>query len=445
MARAWIRKTLLLTFTALTTTPGLCAVKKAHQKPFPLPEKFLKECDSHDDHRNYAENPKHQLNPDNIRAYIKVSKNAEDFFRRIDRDSHLLGRSVESNVYGNYALMWKSQSLQKEATSKEYPRMIFLRDGAIIAATHSPNPEHKLINERPEMIWFDPKIEASRFFIIDLASKKKKLIEIPRNDPQKQCNRCHGVDMRPIWTSYRTWPGAYLSAEGEFIDVYKPKTGLHSLLGRTWYGENAAGMNGYLNLFNFKRVARILRQSPAYPQLKYALMAAVLECPDLPSFLGEAKSKMRLQHEKKSGETFEDSEKIVSDAVDDFYESLQEYATQIGDREALRQGNRERNDVKRISGIRYLFEGNAVKTGYLSLSRRRGSKSEGYGFHRLGGDSNGLRGLTCELLPSMVQEDPRLAPLLDLDASVGPNTEQDQNHCGLLKDLSLKAQATAVF
>jgi hypothetical protein len=123
------------------------------------------------------------------------------------------------------------------------------------------------------------------------------------------CMTCHGVDPRPNWQSYRTWPGFYASEDDrldaalnaeEYDELRKFVAGsgshprykhLLGLVDQNRDGGKPGLENGFfgdrrskhsngdltdkLALLNFQRLSRIIRATPDYGRYKYMILGSV--------------------------------------------------------------------------------------------------------------------------------------------------------------------------
>lgn len=103
----------------------------------------------------------------------------------------------------NALLAYRSGGLHKNFVTPLSPRVVLFSNTAeLIVSYVGPHP-----GERPslEILAFDRK--QARFELAQLSWQPGQAALASRNSPT--CTRCHGTDPRPIWNSYRTWPGFY--------------------------------------------------------------------------------------------------------------------------------------------------------------------------------------------------------------------------------------------
>lgn len=124
----------------------------------------------------------------------------------------------------NFTFVYKSRSPFKESISPLFPRVVLFSADArqVLTFTGEPNkPGYDYL----EMMTFSDKTADFRFSVYALpdALKNGKILTAQ----EKNCNRCHGEDPRPINDSYPLWPGFY----GSIQDTFPPQ----SVVGRTEY------------------------------------------------------------------------------------------------------------------------------------------------------------------------------------------------------------------
>lgn len=116
---------------------------------------------------------------------------------------------LPSELRSHYALLHSSRSGQT-ATSR-YPRVVLHSESADIILAFAGASRGKLDNHL-EIIEFDRTVASYKFREIifgdhSLSSSETSGVKIVHNPVR--CFACHGLDPKPIWESYNTWPGAY--------------------------------------------------------------------------------------------------------------------------------------------------------------------------------------------------------------------------------------------
>ena len=113
----------------------------------------------------------------------------------------------------NFTFVYKSRSPFKDSISPLFPRVVLFSADArqVLTFTGEPNkPGYDYL----EMMTFSDKTSDFHFSIYELpnALKSGKVLTAQ----EKNCNRCHGEDPRPINDSYPLWPGFYGSIQDTF-------------------------------------------------------------------------------------------------------------------------------------------------------------------------------------------------------------------------------------
>ena len=379
----------------------------------------------------------------------------------------------QAGVLRSHVLMKKSDSAQAAATDPDHPRMIFFQEGMILALTGHTDPKADAINRRAEIIRYNYSANEWEFKTIRLSRQGPIVDEHPRD-----CRGCHGTPLRPLWRSYLTWPGAYsfssyyeylstvekdeeerklrhqisqlegdlaLSAEEQSSRIEKLKDALdasvyeqrvlappYTFVGKSEGGENAAELNRFLNALNFRRIAARLRKARSFARTEYAAVAALIGCPDLPSFVGSRKAEAE---QLRYLSLLTDTEATVRA---EFAATLAR-AREIGDDEAARHTTmNDEKDILPVAGLRFLFENRGVDLRGFSLNRSPGPKTHGWGFHATGYYNDGIEHLACAFLPELIRNDPRLLPLANLSLYDEQPPEMLARSCALLKAKSLE-------
>ena len=220
--------------------------------------------------------------------------------RRDDPAERFLS-SLPEAIRSNPVLVYHSRSLQ--GASFDSPRVI-LGDAKKYDTNYGSDTVYAF-NGDPGHVGFD-RIEAMEF---DAAAARFKFYEITfgrdgnsirSKDNPIQCMGCHrGPDPRPNWESYDFWTGIYGSnddrlqtAEVEPFKAFlsatssRPRYGtlvlndLKKILGYSSHGGRLPGepnitMTYKLSRANFKRVARLIMETPDYESYKF-LIAGLL-------------------------------------------------------------------------------------------------------------------------------------------------------------------------
>jgi len=205
-------------------------------------------------------------------------------------------KSAGYPIVDNYALVYRSRSLQ--FASPEFPRVVLLgHDGAPIF--EGSQESHIFLAfagdarapaaGRLEVISFDGDAATFRFEEVIFADGRVRFDEAPPS-----CATCHGTDGRPIWDSYRDWPGVYGSADDYLADTAE-KTRYQAFLAQNARsgryemiavdptlimvddpGTRGARRNRDLtfgfNTANWRANAERLKRLPQYDGIKYAIV-----------------------------------------------------------------------------------------------------------------------------------------------------------------------------
>jgi hypothetical protein len=224
----------------------------------------------------------------------------------------------------SFTLMRKSGSNQE--AGDENPRVIlFGKDAKLILAFNGANADllagKKAIPkgfDKVEVIEYDEKNASFGFKEIEFKGDTQKALI---NSNPKSCNSCHGDPARPNWEAYNYWAGAYGALddhikEGTSEDIalkkwlknrkanpryqhlvlenesmksecknklLKPKSDCNGAYSVSGFPNFRFTM--HLNQLNYKRIAKMLRESPDFEKYKYAIFAAGSNCPAIETFL----------------------------------------------------------------------------------------------------------------------------------------------------------------
>ncbi len=335
----------------------------------------------------------------------------------------------------NSVLLSHSNSAQSDYVDSNNPRILMYGNGLILGATGHSNPsrspEISQGNNQVEVIQFDSNENRYRFGLLDFNSTP------PRLQEPTSCFRCHGNPPRPIWQPLQFWD--HLTRVNQGTPFQRPNS-IYSDLGNTsmdnW--RNLLNFTGYLDHLSLRYTAATLTASPNYSQYRYATLAAVLGCEDIPSFVGRrAESMNRIS--RGIPHLITNTQEIISqnnDLARNFGRSgFQQVRNRILD------SSLETRDVDAIAALRFLYEGREISLRHLSSRRARGENRYGYGFLSSGNVSElGAQELACYLLPEAIRSDPRLSRLLSRQSQNGSlGASATIEECQFLKTLSLEA------
>ncbi|MCX6123974.1 MAG: hypothetical protein NTV34_04390, partial [Proteobacteria bacterium] len=223
-----------------------------------------------------------------------ASQTVEDFLK-----------SLPPELKSRPVLLYKSQSLQT-ATYKA-PRVLLSQpNGLLVLAFNGQDAREG--SDKVESMEYDA--AAAKFIFRELSFSSAGIDVSKANPPQ--CMTCHrGSDPRPIWESYDRWPGAFGSSDDsltseefepfvEFLnsaattprydkinlDHLLPVATKSNFLGRLPFEPNIT-FTHTLSRLNFKRIARLIAETPDYARFKYAV-AGGLGCDSVNDMLPDA-------------------------------------------------------------------------------------------------------------------------------------------------------------
>lgn len=231
-------------------------------------------------------------------------------------------RKIPTDTLQKFTFIHKSKSLQRAGVSKLTPRIMrFSTDGKFIM-TYTTNPEFGNYNS-VEVIYFDDQTRRYNFLHSEFLNESEIQNESKRvhtiQNP-KSCFSCHGgMDPRPNWAMYASWPGVYgdnddvitNSEEANLKDYQSMRTHLAEtpeLQTLPWPKKSSnlysffpyvliekepnynLRPNAHFTIIssrlNAQRLARKFEESPIFPKVKWSLLAEGLECeiPENPIF-----------------------------------------------------------------------------------------------------------------------------------------------------------------
>jgi hypothetical protein len=268
-----------------------------------------------------------------------ASKKAVDNFNFVDLRSIVessKARSIEDvlplipeTLRSNYVLMYGSRSLQ--GSSFQNPRVLLFGETAKLIVAFNGEKSQNGYNEL-EVVSFD---EANARFDFYEITFKNGRGQVSEKNPSK-CLQCHqsafreNVDPRPNWEPYAFWPGAYGSFDGRFhkedpgylarysvqyAQLVKHDEQLSRVIlsspqepvefAKFYANKNQHPRYKYLlepdmsdtpkynprevqavldftsrvGMLNFKRISRLMRETPHYDRYKYAAFSSLI-CTD---------------------------------------------------------------------------------------------------------------------------------------------------------------------
>jgi hypothetical protein len=277
----------------------------------------------------------------------------------------------------------------------------------------------------------------------DLTDEERYNVSI---DNPTECRGCHRYpDMRPNWEAYPRWPGMFGSNVGPYdsaeekTDFLEEKAALKLFAEKikdlprfqmlepypykkdeypnpgpvSYTGSETVNINMTVKVgtLNFKRVQRMIEESPYYPKLKFAVYAGMAGCANFPSFLADPlRARITLNYDQLFTETNE------AMSLPQFHFTLFKSSF---DRE-----------VRAITNMRYLFEGafdEKLDHWFMNVDRNQ------FRANAVGGQISSDVG--SELASKFYQHPQYQQFKLNVYADTQPEAA-----CSVLRDLSLREQ-----
>lgn len=206
--------------------------------------------------------------------------------------------SAVVDTFAAPSLMVRSRSLQPS----------FVAGPRVIVSSHPPGDrkgEHVFYSFNHPLFPTGEKIEVFRFNTKDRVMNAQMLEVDPKlgvvAENPKVCQKCHGIESRPLWNRVGFWPGAIggeslmrTEKEFEMMKEYLQKDSskysryqfiqTNDLNTANLNGDLAVN-NGLLDAVNANRVFRKMVSLPEYNEMKYSLAAAIMDCPDIHEFI----------------------------------------------------------------------------------------------------------------------------------------------------------------
>lgn len=338
----------------------------------------------------------------------------------------------------NSFLMSHSESGQADNIDRNNPRVLLYGNGLILGATGHSNPENSADsaqnNNRIEVIRYDEAERRYRFGLLNF-NRTPPTLEEPTT-----CFRCHGTPPRPIWQPLQFWD--HLTRVNQSTPFSPRPNSIYSALGNTsrdrW--TEALNFTSYLDHLSLRHTAASLMASNNYARYRYATLAALMRCEDIPSFVGnEAQTLIRTAGTLAQLQA--NTEEVISrnNNLARRFGQSNGFAHLQG---RITTSNLQTTDSDSIAALRFLYEGRGISLRQLSSRRAQnvpGEERVGYGFLSSGAVGElGAQELICYLLPNAIREDPRLFRLLVRQTN-SRGASGSAEDCALLKRLSLEA------
>lgn len=217
-------------------------------------------------------------------------------------------KKADPELMSQYLLSFRSRSLQESST--RYPRVIIVGNHARFAMAFNGRKNHSGYDSL-EVIDFNE--SEKKFELREIKFIEDDLPILSEVNPSR-CLKCHQspqrdqIDPRPNWEPYSMWPGFYGAFTGQFgstttfsdrrfgpedeilkhdilnekknLDVFesqiKPDHPRYKHLG-TFQIKNTVNYTEGLNKHNFKRVLRLIEETPDFDVYKWSIFSA-LKC-----------------------------------------------------------------------------------------------------------------------------------------------------------------------
>jgi len=243
-------------------------------------------------------------------------------------------QSLPTEITSQYVMMYESKSLQKASPKK--PRVILHGKDAKIIFSFAGKPEKSKAEEVVELIRFDD--QAKQFDFYELTFNGSSGGVLSERNPIR-CLECHrSKDPRPNWEPYNRWPGSF-GSKGDiptqietqylkefFSDPSREKR--YQALDPTYFEISKkadlfkqhrfvstpnVSFTLMLSQLNVARVAQMIRLTPDYDRLKFAIMGQLL-CDSAVQFFPEKISQEWIALKK---EVFTESETLSEASVEE--------------------------------------------------------------------------------------------------------------------------------
>ncbi|MBM4318082.1 MAG: hypothetical protein FJ116_11475 [Deltaproteobacteria bacterium] len=373
----------------------------------------------------------------------RTLENLQEFIRanRVTSPTALLTqfRRADNHQWPqNSVLLSHSESAQSDLVDRKNPRILVYGNGLILGMTgHSGANSSSAIaesNNQVEVIRYNQERKVYQFALLDFNQNPPTLRE------ETSCLRCHGNPPRPIWQPLTFWD--HLTRVNQRTEFQRPNS-IYSALGNesmdNW--QNLLNFTSYLDHLSLRYTASTFTSSRDYSRFRYATLAAVLGCENIPGYLGAE----AVNHERIAG-----TMALLTQNTQGVIERNNQLARNFGNspgfehiRNRITTSSLNTADTERIAALRLIFEGRKISLSHLSTRRARVTQRNPYGYGFLSSGSVpelGTQELACFLLPEAVRADRRLAPLVARRSSHGPlGVAGDESECALLLRLSLEA------
>ncbi len=323
--------------------------------------------------------------------------------KNISSPDEFLSATFNPNGLNDVTLLYESRGLAKEITTGFFPRIVThqLIDGGGRVVSLSGNPAEEDFSKM-EVLECSKRFEnPCNLALLTFEPQGGKSFTIRTNPPE--CISCHGVGQRPLWDqSHWIWPGIYGSLAGQTIQGSSEEKMLEEFLKRIegtryqrvseyrgfprprqimtemefnkildnpkeWWKWKMTPrlMESFVTALGFPRILHELKRSPDYQRFKFALLAALIPCPQLEGFLP-----------KKIADTFRIPYTAIANQTSGYFGSyehelkirfLQTQTFFVPKPVSPSIWDPEAYVTKAVAGLRYLFENRAMDISELSL------------------------------------------------------------------------------
>lgn len=231
-----------------------------------------------------------------------LTNNWEELFLRVENKSiqtveEFICATPKSNI-STPLLIIRSRSLQNSFLGG--PRIIVnnevLSDENADTTLYSFN--HPAMTAGNKIEVFKYNINKPTYFV-QMFELDLKMGHVEKNP--RACQKCHGIENRPIWNQIGFWPsavngGTEIRNKEEFASLklfMENAPSRYSFIKDGVVDFNSlngdlAAINDKLGKLNSKRIYKKMRDIPEYSALKYSILASILECPDIQTFIPES-------------------------------------------------------------------------------------------------------------------------------------------------------------
>jgi len=322
-----------------------------------------------------------------------------------------------SEKYADYAryfaLMYRSGSRQRLHVDKKHPRMLIHKDRVMMGLTGKRKGEARRTFNQLE--WVELPVGGIHFvpYVIDF---NDGTVTFSDDKPELvgSCRGCHGDPFVPNWRAYALWPGAYGSHDDHLALTPDEKDDLEDFLDgaetRRRYGELVYDQfeiadddrlrfrpNFHLTLhayaLNHVRILNLIQKKTPFASYKYAYLAALNDCSDIPAFLPDSVQAEHARQIEPGG-----VESLLKDTLDVIVDEFKQRLSLVGFAESsvglgklpAAYTNFSKGSADTVGKLRYLIEGQGLSMERWSLSYDE-PDGRSFAFEDGAGTGNGAR------------------------------------------------------